>query len=238
MFQIKNCGLEVLALYLRLFVALEIISSMIITYLSGECIKVQFGEMVLAFNPPARKSTQKSIRFGADIALGTLNHPDCNGLETLGFGERRPFLITGPGEYEIKGVSVRGFASESGYGGVPRQNTIYTIMLEGMALCFLGAISAPKLPAALTEELGDIDVLFVPIGGDGVLAPAAAYALAVSLSPRLIIPMHFAGLGEPNALQKFLKEAGEKNDPQEKLTLKKKDLEGKEGEVVVLKPAQ
>lgn len=208
---------------------------MIITYLGGECIKVQFGDMVLAFNPPSKESKLKGVRFGADIALSTLNHPDCNGLSALAFGERRPFEITGPGEYEIKGVTVCGFASESQYGGEPRVNTIYKVVLEGIALCFLGAISSPKLPPALTEELGDIDILFVPIGSGGVLSPSTAEALAVALSPRLMIPIHWAGLGETGALQKFLREAGaERHAPQEKLTLKKKDLEGKEGELVVL----
>ena len=70
---------------------------------------------------------------------------------------------------------------------------------------------------------------------EGTLAPAEAYKLAVALEARLIIPIHFAGLGEAGALKAFLKEAGEeKLAAVEKLTLKKKDLEGKEGEVAVL----
>ena len=41
---------------------------MVITYLGGECVKMQFGDMVIAFNPPAKDSALKSPRFGADIA--------------------------------------------------------------------------------------------------------------------------------------------------------------------------
>jgi len=216
---------------------------MIITYLGGEFVKVQFGDMVLAFNPPSRDSKQKTTRFGADVALISMNHPDFNGVETVSHGGRQPFVISGPGEYEIKGVVVRGFATDSRYGlsikegGNSRLNTVYTVTLEGMKLCFLGALSSAELPAILKEELDEIDVLFIPIGGEGVLAPSAAEKLSVTLEPRLVIPIHFEGLGDKNALKQFLKEAGEeKVTPQDKLTLKKKDLEGKEGEVAVLNP--
>lgn len=209
---------------------------MIISYLGGEFVKIQFGDTVLACNPPSKESKLKTARFGADIVLSTINHPDCNGFDTVSHGSRLPFVIAGPGEYEVKGVTVRGIAAASHFGGEEKLNTVYTVRLEGMKLCFLGALSSPELPPPLQEELDDLDILFVPIGGDGVLSPEAAEKLSVSLEPRLIIPMHFEGLGEKTALKHFLKEAGEeKTAPEEKLTIKKKDLEGKEGEIVVVK---
>ncbi len=208
---------------------------MIITYLGGEFVKVQFGDITLAFNPPSKDSKLKVSRFGADVALVSLNHPDTNGVDSVTHGERKPFVISGPGEYEVKDVAVRGFQTESLYDKEKRINTVYTVSLEGMKLCFLGALSSSELPAELKEELDGIDVLFVPIGGEGVLAPSAANKLAVTLEPHLVIPIHFEGIGAPNSLKQFLKEAGEeKTTPVERLTLKKKDLEGKEGEVVVL----
>jgi hypothetical protein len=209
---------------------------MIITYLGGEFVKVQFGDITLAVNPPSKESTLKAPRFGADVVLISLNHPDMNGVDSVGIGSKQPFVIQGPGEYEIKDVVVRGFPTESQYNKEKRINTVYTVTLEGMKLCFLGALSSPDLPAELKEELDEVDVLFVPVGGEGVLLPAAAEKLAVALEPHLIIPVHFEGMGAPGALRQFLKEAGEeKTASQDKLTLKKKDLEGKEGEVVVLK---
>jgi|SRR3989338_1651743 len=212
---------------------------MVITYLGGEFIKVQFGEITLAFNPPSKDSKLKASRFGADVALVSLNHPDFNGVENVSHGDKRPFVIQGPGEYEIKDVVVRGFPTESKYGGEAKINTVYTVALEGIKLCFLGALGTAALPAELKEELDDIDVLFVSTGGNGVLSAVDANKLAVALEPRLVIPMHYAGLADTAALKQFLKEAGEeKITPQEKLTLKKKDLEGKEGEVIVLKAGQ
>ncbi len=220
---------------------------MVITYLGGECFKMQFGDMVIAFNPPAKDSALKSPRFGADIGLVSLNHPDFNGAEQLEFGEKKPFIVSGPGEYEVKGVFIKGFKSKSQYGGKDKLNTIYTLGFDSMNICFLGAVSE-DLDAETNEAIDDIDILFVPIGGEGVLSPAAAYKMAVKLEPKLIIPMHFGAIGDKGAsetlthegkeaLKTFLKEAGETTKPVDKLTIKKKDLEGKSGEVVVLEPA-
>ncbi len=208
---------------------------MVITYMGGECFKVSQGELTIALNPPSKDSSLKTSKFGSDIVLSTINHEDMNGIENASFGEREPFAVVGPGEYEVKGVAVRGFASESEYDGKKSINTIYSIALEGMNLCFLGALSSTDLPPAAKQELDDIDVLFLPIGGEGVLDHAAAYKLAVQLEPKAIVPMHYGELGGKDALKAFLKEAGsEGTKPIDKLTIKKKDLDGKEGEIMVL----
>src|ERR1700690_3367021 len=103
---------------------------MVISYLGGECFKVSQGDLTLAFNPPSKDSKLKSPKFGADIALVSLDNSDFNGVDNARFGEREPFVIAGPGEYEVKGVAVRGFASESQYGGQGNKkglNTIYSV---------------------------------------------------------------------------------------------------------------
>ena len=209
---------------------------MVINYLGGECFKVSQGDLTLAFNPPSKDSSLKVARFGSDIVLTTLDHEDFNGIENAAFGEREPFAIKGPGEYEVKGVTVHGFATESNYGDSgPSINTVYSVLMEGMNVCFLGALGSVELPRDAQEELGDIDLLFVPVGADGVLDAAAAYKLAVKLEPKAIIPMHYGDVGAKDALKAFLKEAGaEDTKPIDKLTVKKKDLEGKQSEVIVL----
>lgn len=205
---------------------------MVISYLGGECFKISQGDLTLAINPPAKGSKLASAKFGADIALVSLDHEDFSGTDNASFGERQPFVIAGPGEYEVKGVAVRGFGVPTVYGGQATINTIYSVSLEGMNLCFMGALSSPEIPAAAKQEMDDIDVLFVPVGGGDVLEVAPAYKLAVQLGPKVIIPMHY----DDKSLKAFLKEAGaESTKPEEKLTIKKKDLEGKQSEVVVLK---
>ena len=219
---------------------------MIITYHGAEFFKVQFGDKIIAFNPISKDSKLKGARFGADVALVSLNHKDMNGVEALGFGDRQPFAIAGPGEYEIKGVFIKGYPSESAYGGPDSSkaaagkekniNTIYSVSLEGMNLCFLGALkSGSPVPPEVQEPLDGIDVLFAPIGGDGVLSASEAYKLSVKLEPKVVIPMHYGMNGDKNSLKTFLKESGEEDvKPIEKFTFKRKDLEGKEGEVIVL----
>lgn len=204
---------------------------MVISYLGGECFKVSQGDLTLAFNPPGKGSSLAQAKFGADIALVTLDHKDFNGAENASFGDREPFVIDGPGEYEVKGVVVRGWGTPSSYGGKPTINTIYAVTLEGLTLAFMGALGAEKLPPAAVQGLEDVDVLFVPVGGGEVLEHSAAYKLAVQLESKAVVPMHY----DAPKLKAFLKEAGaEEVKPVEKLTLKKKDLEGKESEIVVL----
>lgn len=182
----------------------------------------------MAVNPISKDSKLGDpTRFGADITLITTNHPDTNGRDQTSRGDNNSFVIEGPGEYEIKDVFIKGFLSEA----KDLINTVYLISFEGMKLCFLGSLSNPELKPEVVETFEDIDILFVPVGGGNVLEPAAAYKLAVSLEPSLIIPMHY----EKETLAQFLKEAGQKVEAVDKLVVKKKDLEGKEGEVVVLK---
>jgi L-ascorbate metabolism protein UlaG (beta-lactamase superfamily) len=208
---------------------------MIITYQGVEFFKVQFGDTTLAFNPISKESKFKSSRFFADIALVSINHSDMNGSENLSYNGKEPFVITGPGEYEVKDIFIKGFGSKSNYGDKERINTIYSVTLENMNLCFLGALSDINLSSEVKEALGDVDILFLPIGDDGVIDAVKAEKLSVEIEPKIIIPMHFGDVGNKDALKKYLKEAGEENvKPIDKLTIKKKDLDGKEGEVVVL----
>ena len=209
---------------------------MIISYHGHEFFRIQFGDIVIATNPPHASSPHAGPHFGADIVLVSLNHKDFNAAESLSHGSRSPFVVIGPGEYEIKDVVIRGFGSTTEYSGKKYSNTIYTLSLEGMQLGFLGPIQTTVLPAEAKEAFDAIDILFVPIGGGDVLSAKDAYKLALGVEPKRIIPMH-GGSKSDGALAVFLKEAGEdKKNQEEKLTIKKKDLLLDEGTVVVLKP--
>lgn len=210
---------------------------MVITYLGGECFKISQGDLTIALNPPSKDSSLKSPKFGSDIVLVSTNHEDFNGVESCVYGEREPFAIIGPGEYEVRSVAVRGFASETSYDGQKGINTIYSMLLEGMNLVFLGALGTTVLPKEAAQELDNIDILFVPVGGAGTLNASEAYKLAVQLESKAVIPMGYssAGQGRATELKSFLKEAGAEGiTPIEKLTVKRKDLDGKEGEIIVL----
>ncbi|HUX81112.1 MAG TPA: MBL fold metallo-hydrolase [Candidatus Paceibacterota bacterium] len=218
---------------------------MVITHHGGQCFKVTLGDLTIVFDPIAKGGTLPSVRFGADIALVSRNHADMNGVEEVTYGGTAPFAITGPGEYERQGVVIQGFLSKSAY---PREdkktasskadyvNTIYSVRLEDMTLVHLGALIDEDLSKEARESIDEIDVLFLPIGGGGVLSAAKAHELAVSLEPKIIIPMHWQGMGEAKSLENFIKDAGNGSETIDKLTLKKKDLAERNGSILILKP--
>lgn len=208
---------------------------MVITYHGLGMCKVSFGDTTLAVNPISKDSKHKPTRFGADIALISLEDPDHNGYDQVMHGEKQPFAVRGPGEYEVRDVLIKGYPTTSTYGGRERINTTYLVKLEGMLLLFLGALGTKELPSGLKEQLDSIDILFVPIGGNGVLAADDAHELAISIEPRLIVPTHVDVEGAKDALKNFLKEEAKTNGgPVDKLTVKRKDLEDRQGDVVVL----
>ena len=208
---------------------------MIITYDGIESVKISHGDFTISLNPISKESKFKLANFGSDVVLITANHPDLNGADTATRQGKEPFVIKGPGEYEVKGLFIRGFASKTVYGGDERINTVYSFELDGIKVLYLGAISDKDLDSKAKEEIGDVDIVFAPIGGDDVLNAEEAYKIASKREPKIIIPIHFGAVGQKDALDKFLKEADSKDTkPVDKLTIKKKDLIGKEGEVVVL----
>ena len=205
---------------------------MILTYHDGFCVRASAGDTTIVFGPVSKQSKNfKPTNFGADVAFIPLNDPDMNGAEEASRGEKRPFVITGPGEYEIKDMSVFGFESSSEYGGLKRINTIYSVLFDGLTVLYAGAIGTTDLPKDISE-MDSPDVLIVPVGNAGALSPSEAQKLAVNLEAKIVIPVGY----DEKTLKQFLKEAGaEGTKAEEKLTIKKKDVVGKENEVVVLK---
>lgn len=196
---------------------------MVIAYYGASCFKVQSGETVLAFDPPSKDSEFKSPRFQTDVVLVNHNHKDYNGWENLS-GKKEgtpPFLIDGPGAYEVAGIYIKGIPS-----GL---NTIYVLSMENISICHLGAFAEKNLSPDLKEEIGEIDILFVPVSEDD---GQKASQISSQLEPKITIPIYY----KENDLKKFLKEFGDAGvKPMEKLTIKKKDI-GDKNQVIVLEP--
>lgn len=211
---------------------------MIISYHGIGCFKVQMGSTVIAFNPISGDSDFKSTRFSSDIAVISMNDKNYNGVSKVSGGERQLFVIDGPGEYEVGGIYVKGFGVEQIVDGKPKMNTIYSVLFDDINICHLGALNTANINPEIKEELGNIDILFVPITGGDLIGASDASKLVNALESKLIIPMQSdVGGVSKSALGAFLKETSSEDvKPIDKLTIKMKDLEGKEGEVVVLTP--
>src|SRR5437762_3172623 len=125
---------------------------MIITYNGLEFFKITQGDMVLGLNPVSKNSkAYKNARFGADIAFRTVNHPDYNGLEQLSRGDRAPFQIYGPGDYEVKEIFIKGVPSETNLDSKKYVNTTYAFTLDGISVVFLGALSSGEFEKETRE---------------------------------------------------------------------------------------
>ena len=204
---------------------------MILTFHSGACIRASAGYTTLVFGSVSKRSKNfKPTNFGSDVVFISLNHPDMNGADAAARGDRQPFIISGPGEYEVKDVTTAGFPSGSTWGGAGLINTIYSVHFDGMSLMYLGALGDLDVPSEVLE-MDAPDVLIVPISGQGTLNPSEAQKLAVKLEAKLVIPI----LCDEKTLKQFRKEAGAEDvKPVEKLTIKPRDVAAMENEVVLL----
>jgi len=214
---------------------------MVVTYLGKSLVKVQVGELVVAINPFEKGDSGKAVKFGADIVLSSCTDEDHAGIDNVTYGNKVPFVADTPGEYEIAGTYITGLHTDTisiqkntNYPNGKKRNTTFCILLENMTLCHLGAQHNEAINGETIEKMGHVDILVIPVGEDG-LTPKGAYTLSKKIDPKIIIPVSHGGNIKKGALGEFIKEVGQENlKPQEKLVIKKKDLESKEGEVVVL----
>lgn len=215
---------------------------MVITYFGKQYCKLVLGDLTIAINPPSKlsKAMPKPPRFGADIVLITTNHPDYNGVETVTLGDKEPFVIDGPGNYEVKELFINGAKSTVILDGKEYINTVYGFEMDGIKVAILGVLSdVATLSNEAKEIAGSSDMLFIPIGGGDVFDTTKAYKVATSFSPSIIIPL----ASEESLITRFLKDAGQdlsakagKSEMLDKATLKRRDLDGKESYVIALSP--
>lgn len=170
----------------------------------------------------------------ADIVAVTHDHPDHNFLDGVAPAEgKEVFVIKGPGEYEIGGVSVFGVATfHDDKGGAERgKNTVYVFEIDKVKICHLGDLGH-RLTDEQVSEIGDIDVLLVPVGGFFTIDAKVGAEVVGQLEPMVVVPMHYKipGLAEPIAeklgtVEPFLAEMGAGSiQPVAKLSITKDKL--------------
>jgi len=130
------------------------------------------------------------------------------------------FVFPGPGEYEKAGVILSGI--DDG------ENTIYTMNVEEMNICYLGHLKH-DLSENEEKQIGDVDILFVPLGDDGTVETKVATKVMGGVDPKLVIPMLYTDLTE------FKKSEGVTDGEIDQLKIRKADLSDTEREIVILK---
>ena len=128
-------------------------------------------------------------RIRADVVTVTHDHPDHANVKAI---KGNPQVINGPGEYEIKGIFVIGIPAQpeetETKPGV--RSTVYLFDFEGVTVCHLGDLRR-VLTQSQVEELGDVDVLLIPVGGGTTLGASEASEVISLLEPKIVIPMHY-----------------------------------------------
>lgn len=199
-----------------------------ITHIGHAAFKIRGKQATVVTDP--YDPTVVGIKFPpltADIVTISHQHPDHNNV--AGVGEE-PLVITGPGEYEAKGVRVIGIRTyHDGVEGKERgPNVMYHIEMDGISLVHCGDLGH-VLTDAQKEFLDDTDILMIPVGGNFTLSLGDVAAVIADIGPKIIIPMHYRTdqLDEQLKMQlapvsDFLKEFGKESVvPQPKFSITK-----------------
>jgi L-ascorbate metabolism protein UlaG (beta-lactamase superfamily) len=176
-----------------------------ITWLGHSCFLIRGKEKTIITDPCHPDLGYRLGEPEADIATVSHFHPGHNYIEGIA---DEPKQIKSPGEYEIGGIFITGVATfhDDKKGELKGKNTIYVIEMDGITLCHLGDLGHPMGPN-LIEELGEVDILFLPVGEVSTIPVDTAVEIVRQLEPPIVIPMHYkteAFTGNLSLVDKFL----------------------------------
>lgn len=208
-----------------------------ITWYGHSCFRVVTKNATIITDPFSKDIGLKPPRCEADIVTVSHDHYDHNNTSTL---RKSPFVINGPGEYELKGISILGIKSfhDAEQGKERGLNTIFLIKAEDIKICHLGDLGQKELIDKQLEKLSRVDILMIPVGGIYTIDSEKARAIINQIEPKIVIPMHYKIPKLNIKLHKvdnFLKEIGVKEEVIDQLMIKKKDLPKEEVKVIVMK---
>jgi L-ascorbate metabolism protein UlaG (beta-lactamase superfamily) len=203
-----------------------------ITYLGGSCVRLRGRDTQVIVDPPDGQLPGLG-KSGPDLVVRTEGRTDSDRLRPHN-GESQE--IAGAGEFEVRGVTVRGVDTGNG-------RTVMRVEIDDVRVLSVG-----RLDRQLTEEeidaLGHIDVLVAPVGGGDALAASAATKLVNAISPAIVVPVRYRspnspGSGDYEPVDTFAKEMGLAEDgyaPLPKLNLNGSMSGSDDSRVVVLEP--
>jgi L-ascorbate metabolism protein UlaG (beta-lactamase superfamily) len=200
-----------------------------ITYLGHSSFRIKTKTAKIVTDPfDPKKVGLKYPTIDADIVTVSHDHFDHNFVEKVKGAKE----VSGPGEYEISGVSIIGVKTyhDDKKGADRGKNTVYIFEADGIRAAHLGDLGH-KLKEKTIEEMGEINILMIPVGGFYTIGPNVAAETVRSIEPQITIPMHyqFPGLNSASfsklaKVDEFLKEIGLTVEKMEKLTINVGDL--------------
>ncbi len=170
--------------------------------------------------------------LSSDVVLVSHNHKDHNFTS-------HPMVFDKPGEYEVGGVVITGVSAyhDNSEGSERGSNIIFHLFFDGLDIVHLGDLGQSKLSEEQVAQIGQTDILFIPVGGIYTIDAEVASDIVSQLEPKIIIPMHYRIEGlksELDGVDKFLKEMGAEGAvTQPKLSISKDKLP-EEPQVILL----
>jgi len=218
-----------------------------IKWFGQSCFKIQTKhqneETFIITDPYCNNYGLKLPRLSADIVTVSHEHKDHNNYSAIKKikGKKEPFLINGPGEYEISNVFIYGIPSfhDNSQGKDRGQNMIYIIKAENIVIGHLGDLGQKELTPKQLEIMNSIDILLIPVGGKYTIDAKESTKIISQIEPRIVIPMHYK---IPNLkldidkVDKFIKEMGGQSETEDKLKISRKNLPSDETKIIILKP--
>jgi len=176
-----------------------------INWLGHSCFLIRGKEKTVITDPYHPDFGYRLGEPEADIV--TVSHCHLGHNHVAGVANE-PNRIESPGEYEIGGTFITGVATfhDDEKGSQRGKNTIYIIEMDGITLCHLGDLGHPLNPN-LIEEIGDIHILFLPVGEVTTIPIDTAAEIVRQLEPSIVVPMHYkteAFTGDLSPIDKFL----------------------------------
>ena len=214
-----------------------------ITWYGLSCFRIREGGVTVVCDPYDRSVGPSLTKVRADIVTVSHDRAGHNAVERV-TGE--PKVLVGPGEYEVKNVFITGLTTyhRRNDENPPERNVAFFFDFGDLTVGHMGDIGEVPAQSEIEElDIGEVDVLMVPVGGGATLDPARAVELVGLLEPRIVIPMHFrheglvGGLAEQlESVEKFLKEFGTTAvEPMDTLKVSRSSLP-EETQVVLLTP--
>ncbi len=206
--------------------AYGIFIAMDITWLGHSCFKLRGSHATVITDPYSPEIGYSMGKTTARIVTVSHQHPGHNYAKGIG-GE--PKIVERPGEYEIGGVLIIGIATfhDKEKGEKRGKNTVYLLEIDEVSICHLGDLGH-VLTSGQVEEIDDVDVLLLPVGGVATINASTAAEVVRQIEPKIVIPMHYKTPSlkmELDPVGKFLKEIGAKQvEPLAKLSVSKSSL--------------
>jgi len=156
-----------------------------IQFYGANCIIITTKQVRLVFDDNLASLGAKSVSREGDICFFTSPHPEPVAGAKM--------LVDIPGEYEISGVSVHGLQARAHIDTDAERNAVmYKVTIGDTKILVTGHIF-PKLSEAKLEDIGLVDVMLVPVGGNGyTLDPEGALQVIKQVEPKIVIPTNYA----------------------------------------------